>query len=50
MRTGRRIEQGNHQPHKGKPRHWRTREDPFTSVWEQELVVCQENYDRFKVG
>ncbi|MBE9169615.1 hypothetical protein IQ238_19500 [Pleurocapsales cyanobacterium LEGE 06147] len=39
MRTGRRIEQGkNHQPHKGKPRNWRTREDPFASVWDKELV------------
>ena len=38
MRTGRRIEKGNHQPHKGKPRNWRTREDPFAPVWETELV------------
>ena len=39
VRTGRRIERGNHQPSKGKPRHWRTREDPFALVWEQELVL-----------
>ncbi len=38
VRTGRRIEKGNHQPHKGKPRNWRTREDPFAPVWETELV------------
>ncbi len=38
VRTGRRIEKGHHQPHKGKPRNWRTREDPFALVWEKELV------------
>lgn len=38
VRTGRRIERGNHQPTLGKPRHWRTREDPFALVWESELV------------
>lgn len=37
VRTGRRIEKGEHQPQKGKARGWRTREDPLESVWESEL-------------
>lgn len=37
VRTGRRIEKGEHQPQKGKSRDWRTREDPLESVWESEL-------------
>ena len=37
VRTGRRIETGEHQPQKGKARDWRTREDPLESVWESEL-------------
>ncbi len=37
VRTGRRIEKGEHQPQKGKIRDWRTREDPLESVWESEL-------------
>jgi transposase InsO family protein len=36
-RTARRIEQGGHRPKVDSPRLWRTREDPFTQVWEQEL-------------
>ncbi|NJO93471.1 MAG: hypothetical protein HC820_02250 [Hydrococcus sp. RM1_1_31] len=40
--TGRRIEQGKHQPNKGKPRSWRTRKDPFAGVWESELVPMLE--------
>lgn len=36
-RTGRRIEAGVHQPHKGQPRDWRTRADPLAQVWNSEL-------------
>lgn len=42
MSTGRRIEQGKHQPNKGNPRPWRTRQDPFVEVWESELVPMLE--------
>ena len=38
VRTGRRIEKGEHQPQKGKARDWRTREDPLESVWDSELI------------
>ena len=36
-RSGRRIEQGKWQPSTGE-RHWRTREDPFIDVWDNEVV------------
>ena len=36
-RSGRRIESGTHQPHKGQPRDWRTRVDPLVEVWQSEL-------------
>ena len=36
-RSGRRIESGTHQPHKGQPRDWRTRVDPLVEVWQGEL-------------
>ena len=42
MRTGRRIEKGEHQPKRGKPRDWRTRKDPLVNVWESELVPMLE--------
>ena len=42
MRTGRRIEKGEHQPKRGKPRDWRTRKDPLVDVWESELVPMLE--------
>jgi hypothetical protein len=42
VRTGRRIDKGEHQPQRGKPRHWRTREDPYAEVWEQEIVPLLE--------
>jgi hypothetical protein len=44
VRTGRRIEKGQHQPQRDKPRHWRTRKDPLVEVWESELVpLLQQN-------
>ncbi|MBV8884243.1 MAG: IS21 family transposase, partial [Chroococcidiopsidaceae cyanobacterium CP_BM_RX_35] len=42
MSTGGRIEKGTHQPQRGKPRHWRTRQDPLAEVWESELVPMLE--------
>lgn len=42
VRTGRRIEKGEHQPFQGKPRYWRTREDPYAEVWETEIVPMLE--------
>jgi transposase InsO family protein len=36
-RTGRRVEQRGDGGHRPEPRRWRTREDPFTAVWEAEL-------------
>ena len=38
VRSGRRIEQGQHQPQRGRPHDWRTRKDPLAEVWESELV------------
>lgn len=46
--TGRRIEQGKHQPNKGKPRHWRTREDPLSQVWEKEIIPMLEKEPQLK--
>jgi hypothetical protein len=42
VRSGRRIEQGEHQPQRGRPHDWRTRTDPLAEVWEQELVPMLE--------
>jgi hypothetical protein len=36
-RSGRRIEQGEHQPKYRDERTWRTRRDPLAEVWEAEL-------------
>ncbi|PSB48395.1 IS21 family transposase [Cyanosarcina cf. burmensis CCALA 770] len=48
VRTGRRIEKGEHQPSRGKPRHWRTRKDPFAEVWESELVPMLERQPQLR--
>ncbi len=37
-RSGRRIDTGDLQPLGGKMRDWRTRQDPFAGVWENEVV------------
>lgn len=42
VRSGRRIEQGEHQPKRGRPHDWRTRTDPLLGVWESELVPMLE--------
>jgi len=44
-RTGRRIERGWRVERKA--RHWRTRDDPFTEVWEQKLEPLLKEYRRF---
>jgi len=36
-RSGKRIEQGEHQPGYGQEREWRTRTDPLVEVWDSEL-------------
>ena len=38
VRTARRIERRAESPEPRAPRHWRTRPDPFTDVWESTLV------------
>ncbi|MBC7969714.1 MAG: helix-turn-helix transcriptional regulator, partial [Verrucomicrobia bacterium] len=42
VRSGRRIETGEHRPQRGRPHDWRTRQDPLASVWEQDLVPLLE--------
>jgi hypothetical protein len=42
VRSGRRIEQGEHRPQRGRPHDWRTRSDPFAEVWGSELVPMLE--------
>jgi hypothetical protein len=42
VRSGRRIEKGEHRPSRGRPHDWRTRRDPLAGVWEQELVPMLE--------
>jgi hypothetical protein len=42
VRSGRRIDKGEHRPQRGRPHDWRTREDPFAAVWESELVPMLE--------
>ena len=36
-RSGRRIEKGEHQPGSRQTRNWRTRTDPFSDVWKEEI-------------
>ncbi len=40
-RSGRRIDAGERREKK-KPRHWRTRKDPFAEVWQSEIVPILE--------
>jgi transcriptional regulator with XRE-family HTH domain len=41
-RTARRIEKGTHRPQRGRPRDWKTREDPLDGIWERELQPMLE--------
>jgi hypothetical protein len=47
-RSGRRIEQGEHQPERGKERDWRTRDDPLATVWQSELEPMLEREPRLE--
>lgn len=48
--TGRRIENGRHQPKKDK-RHWRTRADPLEGIWEPVVVpLLKQDSDITPVG
>jgi len=40
-RSGRRID-ANDLPKKKQPRHWRTRKDPFASIWDSEILPLLE--------
>lgn len=44
VRSGRRIEKGEHQPQKERRHDWRTRPDPLAGVWESELepMLCRQ--------
>jgi transposase InsO family protein len=42
-RTGRNIEHNSRERSERKERHWRTRKDPFSLVWESELVPLLES-------
>ena len=48
VRTGRRIEKGEHKPQKGKIRDWRTREDPYAEVWESEILPMLEREPKLR--
>lgn len=48
VRTGRRIEKGEHQPQRRKPHDWRTRADPLLEVWESELVVLLQQQPKLQ--
>lgn len=48
--SGRRIENGRHQPKKGE-RYWRTRKDPLEAVWDSIVVpLLQQDTDITPVG
>jgi len=48
VRTGRRIEKGEHQPQRRKPHDWRTRADPLLEVWESELVALLQQQPKLQ--
>jgi hypothetical protein len=43
VRSGRRIEKGEHRPNRGRPHNWRTRRDPLAAVWDSEVVPMLEH-------
>jgi hypothetical protein len=47
-RTARRIEAGNHRPQRGRPRNWKTRQDPFDGIWDAELKPMLEREPRLE--
>lgn len=48
VRTAHRIETGRHQPHSGKLRTYRTREDPLVEVWESELLPLLRSFPQLQ--
>ena len=42
-RSGRRIDKGQISPGVKSKRHWRTRKDPFTDVWDDEIIPILAN-------
>lgn len=48
VRSGSRIENGDHHPNKSKPRNWRTRSDPFEEIWEKYLEPLLESAPRLQ--
>lgn len=48
VRTASRIENGTHQPQRGRPHDWRTRPDPLAGVWERELVPMLKDEPRLE--
>jgi transcriptional regulator with XRE-family HTH domain len=47
-RTARRIESGTHRPQRGRPRDWRTRQDPLDGHWETDLLPLLEREPRLE--
>jgi hypothetical protein len=45
-RTAQRIENGTHRPKRGRPRDWKTRQDPLDGHWEAELLPMLEHEPR----
>lgn len=45
-RTAQRIESGTHRPKRGRPRDWKTRQDPLDGHWETELLPMLEREPR----
>ena len=48
VRSGRRIENQQHQPQQGRPHDWRTRADPLADVWQAELLPMLEQQPRLQ--
>jgi hypothetical protein len=45
-RTASRIDNGTHRPKRGRPRDWKTRQDPLDGHWEAELLPMLEREPR----
>ena len=47
-RTAHRIDSGTHRPNRGRPRDWKTRQDPLNGLWESELKPLLEAEPRLE--
>src|SRR5579883_3117134 len=47
-RTARRLASGTHRPKRGRPRDWKTRQDPLDGHWEAELLPMLEREPRLE--